>query len=356
MEEGITAIILLTFCTVNIETLKFTNLDRSGLKTSFLSPQELELFELANSLSQTKLEKFEFHHRVKRGKAGYVALPLPTLPHGIDKTQARLFTRPNRRLIALANQLSINRQGVLPPSENTPDTPFNPQIEDPFYFKPNTQRYPNSIQDVLHAMDEDPEYNPNYYPDILTPTKKPQKPPKPTKKKKIVYKVVGTKKPEVHEGTTKRIVYKIATKPPTKPPKTVEKSTKKPEIIYHTRKPITEDINYDHTTTVPPFPKTTPVPHKPKITKKKQPTKPDDYMAVIPYKDVFNLFQMLNKHTNNPTSKVGKKSNKKKNKPTRAPLPPPTTKRTPQLQTKVIKRTPLKGKKKKRKKVVHVSF
>ena len=36
-------------------------------------------------------------------------------------------------------------------------------------------------------------------------------------------------------------------------------------------------------------------------------------------------------------------------------LPPPTTKRTAELQPKVIKRTRLKGKKKK-KKTVHVSF
>lgn len=72
-------------------------------------------------------------------------------------------------------------------------------------------------------------------------------------------------------------------------------------------------------------------------------------MAVIPYGDIYKLFEMLNKHT----KPYNEKEMQKKLKRMTTPLPPPTTKRTVELQPKVIKRTPLKGKKKK---TVHVSY
>ena len=75
-------------------------------------------------------------------------------------------------------------------------------------------------------------------------------------------------------------------------------------------------------------------------------------MAVIPYGDVYKLFEMLNKHTKPYDDKKMQKKIRKMTTPT--PLPPPTTKRTKLLQPKVIKRTPLKGRKKK--KTVHVRF
>ena len=149
----------------------------------------------------------------------------------------------------------------------------------------------------------------------------------------------------MEKGTTKKTVYKLVTDAPKHPEKEV---TKKPQIIYHTRKPIVHDPpNYDHTIPPEPFPtqppKKAPATHAPKKT-----SKPEDYMAVIPYKDVFKLFQMLNKHT----KPYDDEKMQKKLKRMTTPLPPPTTKRTEVLQPKVIKRTPLKGKK--RKKTVHV--
>jgi hypothetical protein len=67
-------------------------------------------------------------------------------------------------------------------------------------------------------------------------------------------------------------------------------------------------------------------------------------MAVIPYDDVYKLFNMLNKHVS-PTKMP------KMQKRTTTYLPPPTTKRTEQLRAKVVKKTPDEGyKKKKRKK------
>jgi hypothetical protein len=77
-------------------------------------------------------------------------------------------------------------------------------------------------------------------------------------------------------------------------------------------------------------------------------------MAVIPYGDLYKLFEMLNKHTKPYDQKKMRKKIRKMTTP-RPTLPPPTTKRTAELQPKVIKRTRLKGKKKK-KKTVHVSF
>ena len=120
---------------------------------------------------------------------------------------------------------------------------------------------PNSIQDVLsqvHAFDEKPPSDQNY-PPVFDPPKLSEYPPfehkpqpipdynpkpildyKPhpikeiltpihhqtTKKpKKIIYKMVHTKAPKYEKGTTKRIVYKLATKKP--------KTTSKPTQHYH---------------------------------------------------------------------------------------------------------------------------
>ena len=121
--------------------------------------------------------------------------------------------------------------------------------------------------------------------------------------------------------------------------------------MYHTAKPETVEDHriYDHTRK----PITIPIKDDPKKQTQKNPQKPDNYLAVIPYNDVAKLFEMLNKHTK-PTNE-GYKPKKKKPGTTQKPhLPPPTTKRTEKLQPKVIKRTPL-GRKKKKKKTVHVS-
>ena len=207
----------------------------------------------------------------------------------------RLLTRPNQRLINLANTIVNRRQGILPPTVNNLPPDEVPAVEDPFHIMPppnsnihGQPNYPNSIQDVfsqLHDFDEKPpsdenyppvfnppklseypdfthkpqptpkyrprpiqdytpqhvpdfkpeDYKPHPIPEILTPihptTKKPKK--KKKKKKKIVYKVVNTKAPKVHEGTTKKTVYKLVTEKP--------KTTAKPTQSYHhevTKKPV----------------------------------------------------------------------------------------------------------------------
>ena len=131
---------------------------------------------------------------------------------------------------------------------------------------------PNSIQDVLsqvHAFDEKPPSDQNY-PPVFDPPKLSEYPPfkhkpqpipdynphpirdyKPhpikeiltpihhqtTKKpKKIIYKIVSTKAPKYEKGTTKRIVYKLATKKPkttTKPTQNYHEEIKKEPVIKH---------------------------------------------------------------------------------------------------------------------------
>jgi hypothetical protein len=351
---------------------------------------------------------------------GYYALPLPELPSDVARNQPQLFRRPNRRLIRLANEMAINRRrgsaSVLPPTVNYNPPNYHPdEVTDPFYIMPppdstigGVGNYPNSIQDVLYTLesvDGKPPSDEGYprpykplepisYPEFThKPTPKPKPKPKPTRK--IIYKVITKKpkKPSKEGYTTKKTVYKMATKKPTTtlkpvdnyhppppkeiyhpskpekpkiiehryPPQTSEKphitvhkypqhvskekdtyTTKQPaQIMYHTRQPIHENLEV-HTRQPEPHP---------------SPKKPDDYMAVIPFKDVNKLFEMLNKHTkpqSYPKPPKKKKRRKKKKKST-TPLPRPTTKRTKLLQPTVIKRTVL-GKKKKKKKKVHVSY
>ena len=389
--------------------------DYLGLEVFQLTPEEKALSNHAAIISAKNLQNLEIqpknpkvpHHRSKRGEnfknPGYYALPIPPLPSNIDESKTRLLTRPNKKLIRFANQIS-RRQGVLPPAVNYNSPKELPGVDDPFHLMPppssniyGDDNYPNSIQDVLHQVDQlnskppsDDSYPPVYdppdpleyppfthKPQTVPTTQKPKKKrkKKKKKKKKVVYKVVNTEAPHVENGTTKKTIYKLVTEKPKKVETTkkyhqvVEKTTKKyhepttkkPEIMYHTRKPITVDQNdrfkYDHNIPPEPFPAQKPPqnPHKPPS---KPATKPEDYMAVIPYGDVYKLFEMLNKHTQPyDDKKMQKKVQKmKKMKKTTTPLPHPTTKRTKLLQPKVVKRTRLKGyKKKKKKKVVHVS-
>ena len=335
--------------------------DYLGLEVFNLSPQDEELSQWAQKISNEKLAKMGIIdtqplNRVKRGykkkskqnNPGYYALPIPQLPTNVDQDQVRFLTRPNRKLIRMANEIVQKRNGgVLPPTVNNIPPKEGPHVNDPFILTPvsDSGGYPNSIQDVLSQIHEKPPSDGNYPPPYDPPDtlKYPPFTHKPTTqppKKKKVYKVVHTKPPKVEHGTTKKTVYKLV--------------TEKPKIIYHTRKPITEDPRiYDHTIPPEPFPTSAPYvppspPHKAKPVKKK----PDEYMAVIPYHDVYKLFEMLNKHTK-PYDEKKMKKKMKKVKSTPPTLPPPTTKRTEILQPKVIKRTPLKGKKKK--KTVHVS-
>ena len=120
--------------------------------------------------------------------------------------------------------------------------------------------------------------------------------------------------------------------------------------MVHTRPTMYGNNEHDHTRKPDPFPT-----QKPKGgggQKLHKPHKPDDMMAVIPYKDVHKLFDMLNKHSNKGGGGYKKKTTHKKRKKKKktSTLPPPTTKRT-NFGPKSVKRTRLPGKKKR----IHVS-
>ena len=125
--------------------------------------------------------RYVHHKRVKRGKhkrkhnsaSGYYALPIPPLPQNVAKDRMRLLTRPNQKLINLANGIN-RRQGILPPTVNYIPPKYEPDVEDPFHLMPpphsnilGQNNYPNSIQDVmsqLHDFDEKPPSDEKYPP------------------------------------------------------------------------------------------------------------------------------------------------------------------------------------------------
>ena len=155
--------------------------------------------------------------------------------------------------------------------------------------------------------------------------------------------------PEVDEfGTTKRIIYRLATTPiPNQPG-----ITSKQNVEFHTVQPIVIPPKNKATTT------TTPVPigKKPHET----PHDPNSYFAVIPYNDITKLFELLNKHTK-PATNGYKKSPKKSRKTTTTTHKPHKVVTT--KKPKVIKhhhagygkKKVKQKKKKKKKKVVYVS-
>ena len=213
-----------------------------------------------------------------------------------------------------------------------PEPPVVHQIkyEQPIVHYPKPEpapKQPNSIQDVMHQLGVlEPNYHnqPVIYPPVTTyevTTKKPKKKKKSTKKTKESPK----KKPDPTYAPTKSSKYEFTTA----------------ATYAHTRP--TEIVTYDdHTKPSQPYPDDPPAAAPPRKSSV-GPRDPNNYMAVIPYNDVFKLFEMLNKHVA-PTKMPEKR--------TTTPLPPATTKRTEQLRAKVVKKTPIEGwnKKKKRKK------
>ena len=232
---------------------------------------------MANPLSLACL------HSLWKPPDGYYTLPIPHIPKELSQESRKLFTTPNKISIRLASQRRKSGSGnVLPPATNqifTPETNNNPlPVDDPFQLTINGhQNYPNSIQDVLTHIDGN-----------ITP----QPPPK-----KVIYKLI-TKKPlhildENNDGITKQIVYKLATKPPELYPVISNEliTTEKPDIIYHTRKPILDD-QIEYITQAPEISTVTQtIPHD------NPNDNPQNYLAVIPYGDVTKLFDLLNKHT-----------------------------------------------------------
>jgi hypothetical protein len=230
-----------------------------------------------------------------------------------------------------------------------------PKPEQPAHY-PEPEKpihYPNSIQDVMNHLGVS---QPNYYghpptydipqPIVYSPpaykpsTKKPKKKksskkPKVTKHKAPSYSPVESPKhePPKHEPPKYE-------PPKHEPPKYESPPKTTPATYVHTHPTVVESPEY-HTRAPEPFPSYAPAPP---AKKNSSPRDPNNYMAVIPYDDVYKLFNMLNKHVS-PTKMA------KTQKRTTTYLPPPTTKRTEQLRAKVVKKTPDEGyKKKKRKK------
>ena len=95
--------------------------DRLGLETLGLTALEQQMSDLAHDLSLKSLENFgvqtkkNSHKIVKRRgtvlvkNPSYYALPIPPLPSDLSEDSTRLFTRPNKRLINLANRLAMQR-------------------------------------------------------------------------------------------------------------------------------------------------------------------------------------------------------------------------------------------------------
>ena len=165
--------------------IDFSNFDHLGLDVFNLSPEELQLSQAAEQVSAKKLiqlgvavdnDQHGSHHRAKRGykkgmhTPGYFALPIQPLPSNVNEDKVRLFTKPNRRLISLANQISHRRQGVLPPTVNNIPPSNGQAVSDPFILTPQTSSgYPNSIQDILHTIEEKPPSDDGYPPPYTPP-------------------------------------------------------------------------------------------------------------------------------------------------------------------------------------------
>jgi hypothetical protein len=300
--------------------------------------------------------------RVKRGGENYVALPLPALPDDVraNLDQMQMLSGVDSGLVKLAAAADADQFDL------TPDLTLNPSSHSTFGGKPN---YPNSIQDVMEIVGVlNPTQNqrrvdgpqsfeghtaaPIYYPPTKTPRPK--------------YRVPATEKPAavpIYYPPTKTSRPKHRAPAPRKPPSS---SYNPPSEQYESPAPSTyapaphADVEY-HTRPDPPYPSSTyaPAPHAdveyhtrpdpaypatyapPAKTRKKQ----QDYMAVIPYRDVHKLFEMMNKyvapapHPKPRTYKTTTEAPKKKRK----------------LQPKVVKVTEFDtGHKKKKKKVTKV--
>lgn len=238
------------------------------------------------------------------------------------------------------------------PKPKKKTTTFIPLPEKP------TPYPPKSIQDVMdHLGVLNPTYQgypPAYNAPIVYHPPTTYKPHHVTTKKPKKKKSKKPKTPKHPEKPTEPPAYKPPApsyKPPEAPsyappkPPAYEPPTT-PATYVHTRPPEVATFEY-HTRAPEPFPTYAPAPPP-----KSAPKDPNNYMAVIPYDDVYKLFNMLNKHVS-PTKMP------KKQKRTTTHLPPATTKRTEQLQAKVVKKTPMEGYKKRKrvkpKKTVSVS-
>ena len=348
----------------------------------------------------------------KRETPGFYALPLPQLPPDVTGNIAgmKLTNNVDPNLVNLANEIFGSDQ-VLRPVVNyeAPSNPLPPSV-DPFdltsNFRPEplgpqgpTPDIPFSIQDILEALDEvnqfpptDESYEKPYSPSpplsyppathrppppppqtyvIHTPPlydgnqgdKNAGKPPPVNQDTPVIYNPPSVhdtpviyNPPSVHETP---VIYNppsvhetpvIFNPPPNDPYKVVtekyETTPKLPVKIKHTTKHPHSIRDKLPELAKPPGN----IYEKPnKITE--APKKPQDYYAVIPYKDITKLFELLNKHVHEPIKhKAPHKTEKKKEN--KNPFKTRVTHfRIPQEKKKKIKHA---KKKKGRKKVVEI--
>ena len=291
----------------------------------------------------------------KRESPGFYALPLPGLPSDVTGNIGgmKLTNNVDPNLVKLANDIFGSDQ-VLRPVVNyeAPANPLPPSL-DPFdltsNYRPEQQRPPGpsqdipfSIQDILEALDEVNQFPPTdeTYERPYSPSPPLSYPPATHKPPPPQTYVIHT--PQLHEGKPgdKNIGHQdtpVIYNPPSvhdtpviyNPP-----SVHDAPVIYNPPsidpyKLVTE--KYQTTTKLPKkIQHTTKHPHsirdklpviakppgniykKPnKITE--APKKPQDYYAVIPYKDITKLFELLNKHVHEPIKhKAPHKTEKKK--------------------------------------------
>ena len=113
----------------NVCVLFFCSPSRSPIFWYVVLSHSVFIIHILVSFTETEKEQ-TIHHRIKRGgykkkkgnpsssASGYYALPIPSLPQNVDKNRMRFLTRPNQKLINLANTIVNRRQGILPPTVN----------------------------------------------------------------------------------------------------------------------------------------------------------------------------------------------------------------------------------------------
>ena len=340
----------------------------------------------------------------KRESPGFYALPLPQLPSDLTGNLAgmKLTNNIDPDLVKLANDIFGSDQ-VLRPVVNyeAPTNPLPPSL-DPFDLTSNyrpepvgqegpSPNIPFSIQDILEALDEvnqfpptDQSYERPYSPSPpLSYPPATHKPPPPPPQTYVIHTPPahggnpGDKNkdkdqpPPIHQDTP--VIYK----PPSVPDTHI---IYKPPTIHDTHGIYKPPSNEPHEFVTKKYQTTTKLPTKTKQTKyttkhphsirdklpsvkppgniykkpnkvTEAPKKPQDYYAVIPYKDITKLFELLNKHVHEPIKHQVPHKNEKK-KENKNPFKTKITHfRIPQEKKKKIKHT---KKKKGRKKVVEI--
>ena len=319
----------------------------------------------------------------KRESSGYFALPLPPLPSDVrgNIEGMKLSSDIDPDLVALANQVLrpvVNYEAQanpLPPSLDPFDLTSNYK-PDPGGQQPLSPDIPFSIQDILEALDEV-----NQFPPTDEGYERPYSPSPPLSYPPATHKPPPVFPPLLYNPPPPQTV--VIQTPLVTDVKTGEKQTEAPPPVFYrpetevphvltvtqktvttkqtTRKPVTETKHTTKSVNKYPHNIKDKLPHlakpptkinlyenPPKVTE--APKKPDNYYAVIPYKDITKLFELLNKHVHEPVNykEKHKKEKKKENKN------PFKTRITHFRIPDVKKKKKITKKKKGRKKVVEI--